>query len=119
MDGSISTSVHARSLRILEQCFDLFEAPARWCQHAEARDAGGANCHAVEARAVAWSALGALRRLEGRDIEAGSRATAQVIGLLSPAYNKNILHWNDTKGRTSSEVRALFAEAARLERFSP
>lgn len=90
-----------------------------WCQEWYAKDEAGYDIGdrfdddeyvALEQDACRWCAVGAITKAAGRNDVIGDRATAVVSDLI----NSHLPSWNDTPGRTASEVAAKLREAAAL-----
>lgn len=86
--------------------------PERWCQGPQALSAIGETVEARSRKACAWCAMGFLRReglWEVRGVaDTSLDAAAQEDG------EANFITFNETPGRTASEVAALFRKASLL-----
>lgn len=88
---------------------DLIKDEARWARGWYARDETGANVEADNPKAVAWCAMGALKKVDGPFEWNAVNALATVC---SKRPNGSILRTNDFGGHT--EILACFEEAIRL-----
>ena len=92
---------------------------ASWTQRAEARAADGTPIDPWEPGAVSWSLLGALVAIHERRVRSYGQVQAvaclgRACALLVEVVDSDVLStWNDAPGRTSEDVLAVLAEAAR------
>jgi hypothetical protein len=102
-------------LRLLEDARSL--VTVGWCQGADARDGGGAPVDPWAATAVSWSILGALVAvLEQTAATTGEMPLEQLATALYALADvievDSLEQWNDTFGRSQSEVVGALELAA-------
>jgi len=101
---------------ILKDMRNLLEAPERWTQGEYARDEKGDYICSRSSRAVCWCLMGAVSKVTGSEKAPDeSVAVYETYNLLDSLANKHgeasTADWNDSKGRTHSEVLAFLDEA--------
>lgn len=87
---------------------ELIGRPGAWTQGGYARDADGWPVDAEDNDAVCWCPLGAVKEVSSGDTRKAAEAFLEkAAGCYPPSFN-------DTPGRTQSEVVALCLRAAEL-----
>lgn len=99
------------TVEILKKARGLVEKG--WTATVFARDADGLPIHETDRRAVCWCASGALH---ASGSPWGSDARTVFIRAIGTG---EIPDWNDSPGRTQSEVLAAFDKAIALARSAP
>jgi hypothetical protein len=105
---------------VLRAARDLL-ADAGWCQHAEARDARGHPVYPMAAEACAFSASGAIYRASTFDGTPERRQLYErAVALLGEEAKTAPTAWNDSAGRTRTDVVTAFDRAlARIQAQVP
>lgn len=91
---------------------ELLDSPAKWCQHAYARNKAGDVVFATSPSACSWCLTGALNLCYG---PAGVRRLTQVKSRIERALDDRgigfcIADWNDRPSTTFEKLRELLLE---------
>jgi hypothetical protein len=106
--------VDTQAIQLLGNARDLVRRG--WTQHAEGRDAHGAEVEPWNATATSWSLLGALvaaldRTDGGQELPLVQLADA-LDALALFVDSDSLADWNDDPGRTQADVIAVLETAA-------
>lgn len=83
-----------------------------WCQGHYALNADGEQTKAISGEAVAWCLLGGIDAVRATPKERGWLKVAIHNEISKSIYGgRNVIEWNDKKGRTKDEIMALLANA--------
>lgn len=88
---------------------EITEHPERWTQGFYARNASAQPLDARNPNAVCWCTLGFI----DRELP-GNPGCPIEIALTEFTQTSSVAEWNDTPGRTASEVAAIFAKLAQV-----
>lgn len=96
---------------VLERAADKLTPDGAWTQGDWAKNAEGESVEPTSPDATCWCVRGALAAASGDEYGIYGPASEYVERLVQLP-----VHWNDTPGRTQSEVVAKLREAAALAR---
>lgn len=102
---------------VLAKAADLIEPEGAWTQGALGRDENEDDIEESHELAVCWCAIGALCEASGDRY--ASELRARVEALIEAPDGRGtypLARWNDTPGRTQSEVVAALRSASDLAR---
>jgi hypothetical protein len=106
--------VDTRAVELLRRASDLIRRG--WTQHAESRDAAGAEVEPWQPTATCWSLLGALVAALEEVTDGGDLPLAQLADALDALAlfvdSDSLADWNDDPRRTRDDVIGVLGVAA-------
>jgi hypothetical protein len=106
--------VDTRAVELLRRASDLIRRG--WTQHAESRDAAGAEVEPWQSTATCWSLLGALVAALEEQTDGGDLPLQQLADALDALAlfvdSDSLADWNDDPRRTRDDVIVVLGAAA-------
>lgn len=102
------------TLSILKAARELLTPEGAWTQGAWARDDTQRSVDLNDEGACSWCLMGALGRVHG-SFPVPGEIIAKLRGIAAYPFNESAVDWNDTDGRTQSEVVRLLDRAIAAE----